>query len=411
MPDVRNESTELPVQKPVPLWRNRDYLLLWSGQTISNVGGGISLVAFPLLALAMSGSPVVAAVAGMLRTLPNSLYLVAGALVDRWNRKYVMILCDSGRMLSLASIPVALLLGHLTIWQLYVNAFVEGTLLVFFSIAHTSSLGQILPYTQLPAAMAQEEVIEGLTSLLGPALSGPLFVLGRMLPFVTDALSYLISVVSLLLIRTPFQQARTNTRRHLLIEIRDGLTWMWRQPVIRTMNLLNTVGALVMPSSVLIVIILVRQQHASDTAIGVILACGGFGAIAGSLLAPLTSKILPVGRAIIVVRWLLASLWLGYTLARSPFWLAIVEFSIGFIDPLEDVPYFSYRLAAIPDDLRGRVIAACRIFTSVTNPLGQLLTGILIERYGASTAIIIGWLTMSLVAFAFTLNASVRNAR
>src|SRR5438477_2195513 len=97
-----------------PLWHNRDYLLLWSGQTISSIGSGVSELAFPLLVLALTHSPAQAGFASAFRTLPYFIFtLPGGALIDSWNRKRVMILCDTGRAISLASIPVALVLGHL----------------------------------------------------------------------------------------------------------------------------------------------------------------------------------------------------------------------------------------------------------------------------------------------------------
>src|SRR4051812_9375055 len=109
--------------KPEALWRNRDYLLFWSGQAISDIGGSVSELAFPLLVLAMAGSPAQAGIVAGLRALPALLIsLLAGALVDRWDRKRVMLLCDCGRCLSLASIPLAFALGHLTLYQLYLTA-------------------------------------------------------------------------------------------------------------------------------------------------------------------------------------------------------------------------------------------------------------------------------------------------
>jgi len=404
-------TTNPATQPSKPLRRNRDYLLLWGGQSISSIGGSISLVAFPWLILTITGSPFIAGIGGMLRTMPNMLYLVAGALVDRWNRKTVMLICDTGRALSLASIPVALFMGHLTIWQLYINAVVEGTLLVFFSIAHTSSLGQVVPGPQLVTAMAQEEVVEGVTSLLGPALSGLLFAVTRMFPFIADACSYMVSIVTLLLIRTPFQVVQKQQRRHLLVEIREGIVWMWREPVLRTMNVMGIVAALIVPGSVLIVMVIARQQHAPDALIGLIFACGGIGAILGSLIAPWTQRFWHVGQAIIIVRWFFALLWPLYALVGMPLLLGVIEFCIGFVDPLEDVPYFSYRLAVIPDELRGRVIGACRVFTSISNPLGQLGTGWLLERYGAVPTIMIGWLVLTLIACVISFNPHFRNAR
>ena len=115
------------------LWRNRDYMLLWSGQALSDIGGAVSELAFPLLVLAVTHSPAQAGFVAALRALPATLFsLFAGVLVDRWDRKRVMLVCDTGRALSLASIPIAFALGHLTIWQLYITAFLEGTLMIVF---------------------------------------------------------------------------------------------------------------------------------------------------------------------------------------------------------------------------------------------------------------------------------------
>src|SRR6266516_6961672 len=110
MSQVQVTSTEEPeeakptahIKRPVPLWRNRDYVLLWSGQMISSVGTRVSMLAFPLLVLAINHSPAQAGLIGAMRALPYALLILpAGALVDRWNRKRVMILCDIGRAIAL----------------------------------------------------------------------------------------------------------------------------------------------------------------------------------------------------------------------------------------------------------------------------------------------------------------------
>src|SRR5205823_1334167 len=194
-------------RRPNPLWLNRDYMLLWSGQMVSNVGTQVSTLAFPLLILALTGSPAQAGFAGALRALPYVIFsLPAGALIDRWDRKRIMILCDSGRALSMASIPVALVLGHLTILQLYLVSLVEGTLFVFFNIAEAACLPRVVPKEQLPAATAQNMATDGITTLLGPSLGGALYTAGKFLPFVADAISYTISVISLLFIKVKFQK-------------------------------------------------------------------------------------------------------------------------------------------------------------------------------------------------------------
>jgi MFS family permease len=209
------------------LWHNRDYLLLWSGQTISSIGSGVSELAFPLLVLALTHSPAQAGFASALRTLPYFIFtLPGGALIDRWNRKRVMILCDAGRAISLASIPVALILGHLTIVQLYLVSLIEGSLYVFFDLAETASLPRVVPKEPLPAAISQNQITSGITNLLGPPLGGVLYAVGRAVPFLADAISYLVSVLSLLFIKTKFQLERVAAPRKLWVEIAEGMKWM-----------------------------------------------------------------------------------------------------------------------------------------------------------------------------------------
>src|SRR6516164_3789083 len=181
----------IPSEHQKPLWRNRDYLLLWSGQAISDIGGAVSELAFPLLVLAITHSPAQAGFVAALRALPATFFsLFAGVLVDRWNRKWVMLVCDTGRALSLASIPIAFALGHLTVWQLYITAFIEGSLLIVFNLAKTATMSQVVSQEQYIPAVAQEEFVEGTTALVGPPLGGFLYTLGMMLPFVADAISY-----------------------------------------------------------------------------------------------------------------------------------------------------------------------------------------------------------------------------
>src|SRR5256885_13480401 len=140
-------SKDPPVSsdKAKSVWHNRDYVLLWSGQALSDIGGAVSELAFPLLVLALTHSPAQAGFAGALRALPALLVsLFAGVLVDRWDRKRMMIFCDTGRAISLASIPIAFALGHLTIWQLYITAFLEGSLMILFKLAKTAAVSQVV---------------------------------------------------------------------------------------------------------------------------------------------------------------------------------------------------------------------------------------------------------------------------
>ncbi len=173
------------------------------------------------------------------RNLPVVLLMLpTGALVDRWDRKRLMILCDTGRTLALGSI--SLWLGQLNYLQLYIVALLEGTLAVFFTLAMAASIPRIVDQRQIPDATAQEQTIESLAGTIGPALGPILYVSESMIPFLTDAISYACSVISLLFIKTRFQEERVVDRAmlsHLWKEIKEGMVWLWHSPLLRFLAL------------------------------------------------------------------------------------------------------------------------------------------------------------------------------
>jgi MFS family permease len=173
------------------LWRNRDLLLLWSGQAVSTAGTEASLLAFPLLMLALTHAPAQAGLLASVRVVPYLVFsLPAGALIDRWDRKRVMLLCDGGRALALGSVVLALIGGHLTTVHLYLVSLLEGTLFTFFTLAQAACLPRVVAKEQLPAANAGNLAIESTAGLIGPSLGGLFYSLGAGLPFLADAVSY-----------------------------------------------------------------------------------------------------------------------------------------------------------------------------------------------------------------------------
>jgi MFS family permease len=401
-------------ERPAPrrgLWRNRDYLLLWSGQTVSSVGSGVSRLAFPLLVLDLTRSAAQAGLVGALEALPYVLLsLPAGALIDRWNRKRVMILCDVGRALAMGSIPLTLALGWLTIAQLYVVAAVEGTLFVFFNLAEVASLPRVVTTEQLPAATAQNQATEGVTALLSPQLGGALYGALQALPFLADAVSYAASVGSLLFVRSRFQEERTTARRRLHVEILEGLGWLWRQPLIRYIAFLTGGWNFVTAGSTLFLIVLARQQGASSFIIGTLFTIGGVGAIVGSVLGTPIQRRFRFGPVIITTVWITALLFPLYAIAPSPIWLGVISAGIFVTGPIYNVVQFSYRLSLIPDALQGRVNSVFRLLAFGFQPLGLALTGALIQAINVIPTVLVFSACMLLLAVT-TLNRHVRQAR
>jgi len=378
----------LPV-RPVSLWRNRDYMLLWSGQVVSVVGSSVSAIVVPLLILALTNSPAAAGIAGALAAIPYVLFsLPAGALIDRWDRKKVMVLCDLGRSITFASIPFAMWFDVLTIWQLYVAAFVEGTLFVFFNIAEVAALPRVVPKEQLGDATAQNMSTFGVAGMIGPGLGGFLFQsVGRAVPFVLDAFSYLASALSLLLIKTSFQGERAPAERKLRAEIMEGLRWAWNEPLVRFTSFISGSMNLTWSASVLIIIVLAKQWGEGEAAIGTIFSIGSVGGVIGAALGGRINRRFSIGQIVVANTWASALLFPLYALAPNIIVLGVISAVLFTTGPIYGVAVLSYRLALIPDALQGRVNSAVRLVAFGGIPLGSMLGGFLLEQIGAINSI------------------------
>jgi predicted MFS family arabinose efflux permease len=368
-----------------PLLRNRDYMLLWSGQVVSTLGSTASQIVYPLLILALTGSPAAAGISAALHSLPYVLFsLPAGALIDRWDRKRVMIVCDVGRALVVSGVALALWLDAITLAQLYVSAFIEGTLFVFFNIAEVASLSRVVPKDQLPQATAQNEAAFAAAHIAGPSFGTALYQgLGRVAPFVADAISYTISVITLAFIRTEFRSSAVSEKRDLSVEITEGLRWLWRQPLIRFMAFLTGGFNLVGAAYALLLIVLAKELGASDLDIGLMFSIGGLGGIAGALVGGQVQKRFTFGRVIVGITWVWALLLPLYVLAPSHLLLGALYALASFTGPIYNVVQFSYRIALIPDALQGRVNSTFRLLAFGFMPIGAALGGFMIERLGA----------------------------
>ncbi|GCE17661.1 MFS transporter [Dictyobacter kobayashii] len=393
------------------LWQNRDFLLLWSGQTLSSVGTAVSLLAFPLLILAVTHSPAQAGFISAMRSLTYLLFVLpAGALVDRWDRKIVMVVCDTGRLLSMASIFCIGIFGNLTIEVLYITGFIDVLLGTFFSIAEVTCLPQVVNKEQLPSAMGRTQATVGIMNLIGSPLGGLLFSIQIFLPFLTDAASYLFSLVSLLFMRVKFQEQREPTGQHLVKDITEGLHWLWRQPLLRAMALVTSGSVFFGAGLTLIVIIIAQSHQASSEVIGIILSIGGIGGIIGSMIAPKVQKHFRFAYVILGIVWLFALLWIPLIILPSPLLLGCVVGAISLLSPIYNVANMDYRFKITPDVMRGRVNSVSRLISNGLAPLGLTLTGLLLQYYGTKMTILLAVGGQILLALLAMMSSSIRNA-
>jgi predicted MFS family arabinose efflux permease len=405
-----NGAEVAPPDRP-SLWRNHDFLILWAGQVVSSVGTQMSLLTFPLLILAVTHSPAQAGLIGALRSLPYVVLLLpAGALVDRWDRKRTMIVCDAGRFIALGSIPVALAFGQLSIILLAVASLVEGTLFTFFNVAETACLPRVVPREQLPAAVSLSSATDSVSMMVGPSIGGALYGLSRGLPFLTDAISYGASVISLFFIKTEFQQERTQAPDTLWREIREGLSWLFHHPVLRFIALLTGGLNLFSFGYTLILIVFAQHLHASPFAIGVMFATGGVGSVLGSLAVSPLQRRFSFGQIMIGSTWFWALSWPLYDFAPNIWILGLVN-AFGFIVlPVYMGTQYSYRLTLIPDELQGRVNSVFKLVAFGVQPVSLALTGALLQWFGPVTTIWLIFVPQVVLATCATLNRPLRHA-
>ena len=395
-----------------PLRHNRDFQLLWMGQLLSLLGSQISSVAYPLLVLTLTGSPAQAGLVGLVGNAPFVLLqLPAGAYVDRWNRRAVMIVCDCGRALALGSIAVAAATGQLSYTQILLVAGVEGSLFVPFRLAETAALRRVVPaQDQLSDAIAANQGRTYGTSLAGGPIGGLLFGVRLLLPFAADAVSYLASLGTILAIRTPLSAPTQTQQRHLWREIREGLGTAWRHRFLRTTSLLTTGSDFVINGLFLIDVVVATQHGASATQVGLMLALGGAGGMLGSFAAPLLRRRIHSVRLIITVTLWSSVPLLGLTaVTTNALVLGALLGLILFAWPLYNAVVVSRWMVEIPDEQMGRVQGAVALLGWAPVPFAPLLGGILIERIGSTKTVIAYAVLMVAVAVAATLARSIRN--
>ncbi|CAA9220070.1 MAG: hypothetical protein AVDCRST_MAG77-428 [uncultured Chloroflexi bacterium] len=380
------------------LLRNGDFLRLWLGQVLSSAGSGVSRLALPLLVLALTGSPAQAGLIAAAQSFPFILLgLPAGALLDRWNRKRVMVLCDGARCLAFGSVPLVWWLGALTMPHLYGVALVHGTALAFFNIAQLAALPRVVPKAQLARAHSLNTASEGVATLASPGVGGLIIaaasttVAGAALAYLVDAASYAVSVAMLSTIRTPFQGSRTAAPlRHLHLKILEGLHYIWSRPPLRQLWTVNMLHRMCFAPVQLSVVVLATQVLGVDPrGVGLLFSAAGAGGLTASVFTPWLRTRVSVGHSML---GLTACHALGLALvagAPSPWVAAAGLFVTGVMETMTGIVQVSYRLSVIPDGLQGRVNSSYRFMSFTAVAVGAAAGGMLLEQLGPRVVLLL----------------------
>jgi MFS family permease len=394
----------------VPLRKNRDFVLLQVGQTLSTIGSESVGIAYPLLVLAVTGSPAQAGVVGFARIVPWALFgFPAGVIADRLNRKRVMIVSDLIRIVAVLTLVVALAAGHTSVVQIAIVAFVEGSMFVFFNIAELGALRSVVPSRQLPAAAAAEQARYSTVTLVAPPLGGSLFGLGRVLPFIGDVVSYLFSLASLLAMRTPFQEEREKDETPVRAQLAEGFRWLWGHRFFRACALLFSWTNLVFEALFLVLIVVARRQGLTSAQIGALIAGFGVCSLLGSVVAPRIIRVVSMRTLVIGGFWVQLG-FAAFLLKPSVYVLLAGSVPMALFTPVVTSAVIGYRTAVVPDRLTGRVGGVARTIALCTMAFGPLSAGFLLHSLSARATVAIYAALMLIVAVLGTWNPSIRNA-
>jgi MFS family permease len=403
------------------LWRHPEFLKLWTGQTISEFGTQISQLAIPLTAaLALNATPADMGLLGAFQFAPFLLLsLFAGVWVDRTRRRPILIVADIGRALLLGSIPLAALLGVLRMEQLYVVGLLSGVLSVFFDVAYQSYLPVLVSRDHLVEGNSKLEVSRSVAQIAGPGVAGGLVqLITAPAAVVVDAVSYIASVVSLLMIHTvePEPPKRAAEGSSIWAELREGLGVVLGNRLLWSIaGSTGTSNLFSNATQAVYLLYVTRELNLPPAVVGLIFAMTGPGALLGALMAGDLARRFGLGTTIVGSIFVggLANLLIPLA-SGTPTVIAatlmVAAFIAGAAGPIYNINQVSLRQAITPDQLQGRMNASMRFIVWGTIPIGALLGGALGQVFGLYPTIV-AMVLAELLAPLWVLFSPVRQLR
>lgn len=392
--------------EPLPLRRNRDFLLLQAGQLLSALGSNMSTIAYPLLALAITGSAAKTGYVGAVEFAPVVLFSpLAGVAADRFDRRRLMVAADAAGAIAVGALAATVLTHHTQFWLILLVAFVDMTAATVYRAGSSGAFRAVVPRSQLADAASVTYARASSVRLAAPAAGGALFGVARGPPFLADALSYGFSTLTLLLMRTRFQEEREPGAR---TQFREGLAYFWRIPFLRTTIGMIAVSNLAASGAPIAMIILAHRHGFSSAAIGGFVAAQGAALLAGSAVSPLLRRLFPM-RAILLSEFWMALVFAAFVAYPNVYVLAAAVALHAFWFPNTDSAMTAYSYTLIPDRLLGRAMAASNALRAVTAPIGPLVAGLLLTHSTARIAVLVLAAPVVVAAVAGTLSAAIRD--
>ncbi|MEE2046730.1 MFS transporter [Nocardiopsis tropica] len=395
-----------------PLIRNHDFQTLWVSRFFAGLGKESGEVAYPLLVLFLAGSATQAGVIGSAQVATAMVAAVAGGvLADRADRRTVLLFCDLGRLALLALFALLLFTGKVAFPVIVAVAVGSSAMMGVSNPVAMASVKQLVPASQVSGAAAQNQIRFSTTTALGAPIAGSLFSLGRALPFVTEALAYLVSAALVLFIRRPMQACRAPAReRWTLRGTVGGFSLLAADPILRPM-ILWIVGfnlAFSQSGAFLALIATAEAQGAGHVQIGLTVSLAGSGGLVGALAAGAVLRWVRPSSAFLAAAWSAPLCALGLAVAPNAVSLGVLLGLVFAVVPCVNALFYGYVAASVGDGYQGRVLGAVMFMALVSQPVGILGIGIVFDRAGP-TWVFLAMAGLSALAALFTLSPVMRD--
>ena len=391
--DLINEAPVLSAASSITnFWK------LWSANSLSNLGDGLYQITFPLLAAQLTRSPSQIAVLGVMLSLPWLIFaLQAGSIVDRSDRRKIMLWVNGGRLLILLLLTLMVMAGHVSLWMLYLAALLLGIGETLIDTALTSIVPSVVSKERLTWANARLTAAQTVTNtFIGPPLAGYLAGLGFAIATGSSTLMYMMAGFALILMRGSFrasQRTDTQPKQQGWRHVTAGLRFLWRDRLIRDLTLFTASMNLFWSGwGALIVLYAVRPgpMGLSEFEYGIFLTAMAIGGLLGSVVCERLQRRLGKRNAL-ALDFVGTTLLVGVpALTANPFAVGAASFFAGMGATVWVILVASIRQRLVPGELLGRVYTASRFFSWGIGPIGAMLAGLVAELWGIRVMFAIG---------------------
>lgn len=372
-------SRERPAAVVVPLWRNKNFQLLWSGTAFTLFANEMGVVAFPLVILGLTDSPALAGLYGAVQLAASVLVgIPAGAWVDRHDRRRLLLCAEALKATVLLLVAAALLTGRAQVWMLLAGAAVMGAAAPFAGASRMLMVRKAVPPQQLTSALTQDEVRGNTVSLAGPSVAGYAYGFGAGVPIVVaGALSGLALLLASLVDRS-LGRIDPGAPRDAAGPA-AGLRILWGNPVLRLGTVFAAASNLAIAPLILVVVFILQQQDAPPLVIGATSAGLAVGGLLGTLLVKPMQRIFRPGVLLLVVGTFTTILIAALSVVRGPWVMAVVLALIGVGGPTVRILVDILIFRQVSDEQRGRTVTAFMTVLGTGSALGVLVSGLLLE--------------------------------